>query len=180
MALAQVFVSHLFFWGMRFPPTFPFASTPWRALCLKKRRSCDFATSPEKRWILRWRSLSQRQVLWLVTKRYLSQKRRPYLPSPRRALELRLLQFLSLRLPRRVTLLPRRNLRRFRLPLLPPEDVPEDRRFAALLRRCGTLLLLEESAPRNGRRGVLPLPPLPPAPGGEGASGRLRRRRRTL
>ena len=165
---------------MRFPPTVPFSSTPWIALCLRKRRGCDFATSTERRWILRWRSLSQRQVLWLVEKRYLSPKRRTYLPSPQRALRVVLLQFLSRRLPRRVTLLPRRNLRRFRIPLLPLEDVPEDRRFAALLRRCGTLLLLEESAARKGRGSVPALPLLPPAPGREGAEERRPRRRRNF
>ena len=165
---------------MRFLPTFPFGTTPWIALCLRKRRGCNFATSAERRWILRWRSLSQKQVLWLMEKRYFSPNPRTYLPSPQRALRVVLLQFLSRRLPRRVTLLPRRNLRRFRIPLLPPEDVPEDRRFAALLRRCGTLLLLEESAARNGRGSVLALPLLPPAPGDEGAAERPRRRQRTL
>ena len=161
---------------MRFPPTFPFSSTPWIALCLRKRRGCDFATSTERRWILRWRSLSQKQVLWLMENRYFSPNPRTYLPSPQRELRVVVNKFLGRRLPRRVTLLPRRNLRRFRIPLLPLEDVPEDRRFAALLGRCGTLLLLEESAARNRRGSDPALPLLPPAPGPEGAEERQPRR----
>ena len=161
---------------MRFLPTFPFGTTPWIALCLMKRRGSNFATSVERRWILSWSSLSQQQVLWLMKTQDFSPKYRAYLPSPQRELRLVVNKFLCHHLPRRVTLLPRQKLRRLRIRLSPGEDAPEDRKFAALLRKKGILLLLQRSAGRKRSGNVPALPLLLPAPGPGGTEERLQRR----